>query len=219
MEYRFLSHVVGADIPVYGGRGAVITEAVKSVARGDSANVHRFTMENHWGTHVDCPAHFFDGGLGVTDYAAREWVFGKPQVVQVKLSPSETLESGDWMDEIRSDTDMLLIRSGWSAIRGDDKYSLENPGIAPEAAVWLRRERPSVKVIGIDWISVSSYTNRPLGRMTHKAFLNPAGVGHPIRIVEDMEIPPREAGLSAVWVFPLRVEGLDGAPCTVVGGV
>ena len=57
-------------------------EPVKSIQGGDSANVFRITMENHWGTHVDAPYHFFDDGRKITDYPPEFWVFKSPDTIR-----------------------------------------------------------------------------------------------------------------------------------------
>ena len=74
-----------------------------------------------------------------------------------------------------------------------------------------------VQAIGMDWISVSSFENRELGRQAHRAFLNRDGEGHPVLIIEDMDLSADLNGLREVWVAPLLVEGIDSAPCTIIG--
>ena len=63
MTHRFISYILTSPFPTYGGQGSVMIEPVKSLQSGDSANVFRMTIENHWGTHVDAPNHFFDDGM------------------------------------------------------------------------------------------------------------------------------------------------------------
>ena len=88
-------------------------EPVKSLQSGDSANVFRMTMENHWGTHVDAPYHFFDDGKKIADYLPEFWIFKSPMTIKVDLKPSEVLSSGDWLNAITPGTDILLFQSGW----------------------------------------------------------------------------------------------------------
>ena len=218
MKFGYLSHAIKDEIPVYGGRVSLDIDKIKSIAGGDSANIYRFTVESHYGTHIDAPNHFFDKGENAAGYPASFWIFKRPLIVDVTLMPSETLRCGEWTKAIKAETDIVLFRSGWSSMRSGKKYFLENPGIHPEIALYLRKKYPRIRAIGIDWISVSPYEDRALGREAHRAFLDPEGENNPICIIEDMDLSGTFKGLSEIYALPLRVQELDSAPCTVVGG-
>lgn len=218
MKYKYLSHILEKKLPVYGGNGLMDIAAVRSIAKGDSANISRFSMNNHWGTHIDMPKHFFEQGRSVVDYPADFWFFRSPKVIKIALKPSEVLRCGAWMKAISLKDDILLFRSNWSLKRGRRIYSLENPGIHPDVGICLRKKYGNIRAIGIDWISLSSYQDRKLGREAHKAFLDPKGIGKPVPIIEDMKLEDVSASLKEVYIFPLRVKGMDSAPCTVIGG-
>lgn len=219
MEYKYLSHFLGNDVPAYGNiKSSLNIIAVKSILKGDPANVYQLTMENHWGTHIDAPAHFFVNASSVVDYPPDYWIFKKPRIVDISL------EDGDLIDvdmlqryRIDPDADLLLIRTGFQRWRGKERYSLNNPGIKSDAGIWLRKSCPSMRAIGFDFISISSYANREEGRKAHKVFLNPGGEGKPILIIEDMNLQVDLKNLKEVWVFPLLIKGIDSAPCTVIG--
>ena len=219
MQYRYLSHILASPFPTYGGQGSVIIESVKAIQSGDSANVFRMTMENHWGTHVDAPNHFFDDGKKIIDYPPEFWVFKSPHTIQVDLRPSEVLEYGDWLNTITHDTDILLFQSGWCHRRAEREYSVGNPGIHPEVGMYLREHFPGIRAIGFDWISISPYQDRELGREAHRTFLDQRGRNNPILLIEDMDLSGDLKKLKEVWVLPLRVEKIDSAPCTVIGVV
>ncbi len=218
MRYRYLSHVMKDEIPAYGDVALLGIDKVKSIAGGDSANVYRFAVGSHHGTHIDAPNHFFEKGKKITDYPAAFWVFKKPVIVDVKLGPSEILKCGEWTKEIDRQADIALFRSGWSLARSEKKYSFENPGIHPEVALHLRKYYPRMRAIGIDWVSVSPYSDRALGRETHRAFLDPEGENAPLCIIEDMDLSGAPERLSEIFAFPLQVSNIDSAPCTIVGG-
>lgn len=216
---RYLSYRLSSSNPAYGHLGAKLkADALKSFKKNDPCQVYRISFENHWGTHIDCPAHFFADGKRIAQYPAQSWLFRNPQVVNVSLHPGQLLRR-KYLEKIiiNAQADILLLRSGWSRHRKKDYYSLNNPGIHPETALFLRREYPNLRAIGIDWISVSSFRHRPLGRKAHKAFLNPRGRGNPILIIEDMRLPENINTLEYVWALPLLVVGIDSSPCTVVG--
>jgi len=217
MMYQFLSHIYTRKQPAYGGTAEVKIDQIKSINAGDTSNVSQFIMQNHWGTHVDGPNHFFENGKKIVDYPPEFWFFAKPQVIEVKLNQGEILAPGNWLNSIRRDTDILLFQSGWCKRRNDKSYTTENPGIHPDVGFYLRKNFPNLRMIGIDWISLSSYLDRELGREAHRAFLDPKGANKPILIIEDMDLSGNFDRLAAVWVVPIRMGQLDSAPCTVIG--
>jgi kynurenine formamidase len=217
MRYRFLSYTIEERMPVYGGRASVSITPVRSIARKDTANVSSISLNNHWGTHIDLPRHFFNKGASVCDHPADFWRFSAPCVINLKLKPSELLRWGDWAGPLRKAHDIILFRSGWGRRRARKEYGTSNPGVHPEVADILRVGFPNARAIGIDWVSVSPYKDRAIGRMSHSAFLDPDGAGRPVAIIEDMDLSAPMARLSEVTVLPLRVEGIDSAPVTVLG--
>ena len=217
-KLKFLSHPLKSQIPVYGQaqqKMELIQE--KSQARGDSCQTYSIKFNNHWGTHVDCPAHFFPDGKNVCDYEAEFWHFEHPQIIELDLGSGELVTFEMIASKISKETDLLLLKSGWSQKRDRLEYSLENPGIDPDCGLALRKKFPSLRMIGFDWISISSYQKREAGRQAHRNFLDPKGEGKPILILEDMDLSDDLAELKQIFVIPLRVEGIDSAPCTVLG--
>lgn len=217
MKYQYLSYEIKENIPVYGKRAMVNMSPVKSIRDGDTANVYEFTMQNHWGTHVDAPRHFFDKGKGICDFSADYWIFDNPQVIEVKLSPGDILTKTGWQNNINPETDILLFKSGWSSLRNEEKYFNNNPGIDPSVGIFIRENYPNIKAIGIDWISISAYQKRDLGREAHRSFLSPGGKNSPVLLVEDMDLSVDIDVLSSIIVMPIRIDIFDSAPCTVIG--
>jgi len=213
--YKYLSYPLTASMPVYGNHSESLEiTSLKSIENGDSCRVYKIRFENHWGTHVDCPAHFFLDGKKVTDYLPETWFFKSPQLIDVTLNAGQLLEQ---IEGINPDTDLLLIRTGWSNIRGSKDYSFNNPGLSPELGIFLRDKFPNIRAIGLDLVSISSYTNRELGRLAHKAFLDHDSIGQPILLIEDMFLPLDIDSFNEIIVMPLIVEGIDSAPCTIIG--
>ena len=217
MRFEYLSYPLGEKVPVYGKLVKTKLRVIKSIKDGDSSNVYEITIGNHWGTHIDGPAHFFDNCKGIAEFDAQTWFFNSPQAVHVTLDPSEILRPGKWVSSIDRSTDILLIKSGWSRFRDKKKYYMQNPGIHPEVGLYLREKCPRLKAVGIDWVSVSSYQNRELGRQSHKVFLGPRGRSQPLLLIEDMDLSVYLGNLRKVSAFPMLIEGIDSAPCTVIG--
>jgi arylformamidase len=217
-EFRYLSHSLGQVVPAYGCENAELTlRQMKSVRDGDSCNTFWLGLENHFGTHVDAPAHFYDDGMTIAEYPPEAWLCHHPCVVRLELKENALIGIDILAGHIRETTDIVLIQSGFQRFRGMRKYSYNNPGLKPEVGSWLRREYPLVRMVGFDFVSLAAFQHRDLGREAHRAFLDPQGGGTPILLIEDMDLSCGLDGLESVLVVPLRVAGLDSAPCTVIG--
>lgn len=218
MHIAFLSHQIGKKIPVYGQKDQhLLLNKVRSISRGDSCNVFAIGMENHWGTHVDCPRHFFKGGKKVAQYDAEYWYFEHPQIISVFLREGELLKKSHLPTSIQKKTDLLLFKSGWQRLRGKNEYCTKNPGIDPTMATYLSEGFPNLRALGLDWISVSSYLKREVGLETHRIFLRDSRKRHPILLIEDMDLRKASKKLKEVWVAPIRMDTIDSSPCTVFG--
>jgi len=217
MRYSFLSHEYAESIPVFGEVKQLAVRQIRSTDAGNTTNEFSIEIQSHWGTHVDAPRHFFSSGRNITSYAADYFVFSAPQVIAVTLEPSEILEAATLMETVREDCDLLLVKSGWTEFRSQPLYYQDNPGLSLELAQMLRSQRPLLRAVGIDWISISAFRHRELGREVHRVLLDPAGDHTPKFIIEDMNLSAELCGLQRVIVAPLRVAAFDSAPCTVLG--
>lgn len=218
-RYVFLSHILDADTPSYGAKEQFEIERISSIGLGAVSNHSRINTSVHIGTHIDFPAHFFEHGQCAQAYSADFFVFNKPLLVDI--TPQSKVISKELTDVLEQipdiGYDILLVRTGEEGRRDSEAYVLENCGFAPLVADFLRSNFPSVRVMGFDTISVSSFTDRMTGREAHKAFLNP---DNPILLLEDMSFAAiGDDKLASVVVSPIRATGLDGAPCTVFGEI
>ena len=214
----FLSHPLSSKTPGYGGKQGFSSEPATCMSCGDSSNSQKWTLSNHIGTHIDCPKHFSENGKTIDQYTAAEWIFKDVFLVNRAASNGEIIGVDDWCDSIPSTCDLLLLRTGFEAYRNANAYWQSNPGIHPDLASWLRVNRPNIRAIGMDFISVTSYENRPLGRLAHKALLDlQSGPGNPILAIEDMKLSEVFETPKIVIVSPIIVENADGGPVTVLG--
>lgn len=217
MNYRYLSYVLGNNVPIYGSNLLLSVEKKRSIDEGDSTNISQANIGSHLGTHVDAPNHFFNLGKKIFEYPASTWIFRFPQVIDVSLDPCQILGCDEYINRIKDCSDIVLFRSGWSNKRKEKKYVDANPGISKRVALYFRKNFPCIRAIGIDWVSISSYQKRHLGREAHRAFLNPKGFNKPILIVEDMDLSGDISKLKEIYIFPLMIDDFDSAPCTVIG--
>lgn len=211
----YLSHYLNENTPCYAGNKEDLSiEKASCMCSGDSANSLRVSFKNHIGTHIDMPKHFDPKGKTLSDYPAEFWTFSNPQLIDLPCENSHLISVEDLDGKVNSTTDFLILRTGFESKRYDDAYWNDNPGVNLGVGLWLREKFPNVKVIGFDFISLSSFNNRMLGRQAHKEFLSSEFSGEPVLIIEDMKLAHIQS-LSKVVVAPLLIDNADGGPVTV----
>lgn len=213
----FLSHHYASDTPTYGDRDKFKVAANSSIAGGGTANSSSWVFtNNHIGTHIDTPYHFNRNGMQTLDYPADFWYFNRVEIIDIPCNAARIIGpeavAGCIIDP---GTEMLLIRTGYELVRQEDKYWNDNPGLAPELADYLRSNFSKMRVIGFDFISVTSWKHRQLGRESHKAFLAPGPGRIPILAIEDMALQAVHESIEWALVSPLRTEEGNGCPVTV----
>jgi len=223
MKLLLLSYPFSADMPTYGKLPKPKVVPYKSIAAGDTSNIYTITLCNHVGTHVDAPAHFVSGGRRISDYSPEELTFRKPLLVDIPKGPGGWVEKEDMKNvEKLGSIDGLLIRTGFGSLRDKNVYGIHNPGISPEAIIWLRQKLPEVRCVGIDSISISGFQDRPRGRAAHlAAFEKRKNLGDPLLLIEDMNLAVLKADekIQKVIVVPWFMLNIDSTPCTVLAEV
>ena len=223
----YLSYTITKETPIYGGSENPVIKKTKQIKSGDTSNNSKLVLSTHSGTHIDAPYHFYEEGRTIDQYEPEFWICQYPYVVDVNVEPEEIITIAKIIDQLKNvpeKTDLLLIRTDFSKYRINDTkiYTRHNPGIAPEIGEWLRQHR-KIKMIGFDFISLSSYTHRNLGRKAHRAMLGKMDISgvqlDPILIIEDMDLSKTTNNLKKVIVSPLRFCLSDGSPVTVLGWI
>jgi len=210
----FLSHFISHLTPGFGGRTVFQAQVASAISQGKSSNSASWTLNNHCGTHVDVPYHFSDSGKKLNEFAAEDWVFKRPHLVDYRASDHELIEPSTWIESVPVDTDLLLIRTNFEIYRASERYWSSNPGLSLDVARWLRTHRPTVRAVGFDFISLTAFTRREQGRAAHREFLCP-NAGAAILLIEDLSLKSCPHNLKKVVIAPLLIEGADGAPVTV----
>lgn len=219
MSYLFLSYELSDKISSYGNGDQIKIQKARQMCCGDTSNNTEFWMPTHFGTHMDYPFHFSMEGKTGSDYSPNQFVFKKIAVQELDLRDRELklIQPEDIEKSDNNTAELLIIKTFYSEQRGDDSYWENGPGFAPETAQKLKETYPELKAIAFDSISLTNFQNRPLGRVAHKAFL----MDENILIIEDVDLREvsKDIKLIEVIVAPLRMEGADGAPVTIIAKV
>jgi arylformamidase len=213
----YLSHPYNDSTPSYGDRDQVEISPNSSIQSGETANSSRWVFtNNHIGTHVDVPYHFDLSGKEILDYAPREWIFNKVGLVDIHCEEAHLIEAQDLLDDsIDSDIELLLIRTGFERYRGGEKYWKDNPGISSKLPEYLRKQFPQLRCVGFDFISITSWRHRDIGRESHLAFLKPPENQCPLLAIEDMSLNNINGNIDWAIVSPLLIQNGNGSPVTV----
>ena len=173
------------------------------------------------------PYHFDPEGLSLDRVPVDFWLCKSPFLIEYSVQPGEIITLTSLLPLLRKvpvETDLLLIRSGIETLRRSEPgtYFFHGAGLVPEIGLWLRRNR-KLKMFGFDWISLTCYENRTLGRDAHKAFLsstiNETKNLNPVHIVEDIKLSDAPTALMNVLVSPLLYRQADGSPVSVWGNI
>ncbi|MGK5092509.1 cyclase family protein [Deltaproteobacteria bacterium TL4] len=227
----YLNHILSKNTPLYADSGTLEFKELSRIEQGDSNNNTELSLGLHTGTHIDAPYHFDNEGKKLEDYDPDFWFCNHPFLIRYAAGHGEILSLENMLSLLESipyDCDLLLLQTGFEQYRTPDAvtqekaYIFKGPGLAPELGLWLRTHR-KLKMIGFDFISVTSYTQRPLGRVAHRAFLTKSPKGceppllqEPILVIEDMKLSGLSTSPKKVIVAPLLYQNANGSPVTVI---
>jgi arylformamidase len=213
----YLSHFLSNTTPGYAGSTSdIVIKKNSCMDHGDSSNSLRIELKNHVGTHIDLPRHFDPAGKVLNDYPASFWFFHNVQLLDLPCKEGHIISVKDLEGKIKSETDCLLIRTGFEKKRQTEAYWNNNPGVDKNVGQFLRTNFPKLKVFGFDFISLTSFTNRPLGREAHKGFLGPFENKEPVLILEDMKLAELTGHPEKLIIAPFMIDQADGGPVTVI---
>jgi arylformamidase len=213
---NYLSYPLSESTPLYGNGDGIKFSLEKQMGHGDSCNTMNLVIPNHSGTHIDFPYHFNPDGKTIDDYPAEFWQFNEVELIDLSgsVNDSQIIAPDILPEPINCEADLILIKTGYGVFRKTDSYTITPPGLSAHLAQYFRQKYPKLRCLGMDLISISSYSNRSEGQKAHQAFLIPE-IGNPILLVEDMNLNIK-GPFSKVIIAPLLIEKADGAPCTVL---
>jgi len=217
-KFIYLSYILDSNAPTYGNRNKFIATKKSDISKGDVANETVIKTTVHIGTHIDMPCHFFEDGQTIEDFDCEYFNF--KNILFVELTPNNLIVKDELIELLgkiqdKNKYEILIVKTGICHKRDSQEFWESNYGFDPLIAEYLRKYFPSIKVLGFDSISVSSFQHRMIGREAHKAFLDPQ---KPILLLEDMDLTSVDENtkFKKVVIAPLRISKCDGLPCTVI---
>lgn len=193
----------------------------------------RYSAEEHGGTHFDAPLHFAQGGRSIEQITTKE-LTGPAIVVDVSglaIRNRDYLVTTDdfvqwekkhgWIPE----QSIVLLHTGFGQYWNDhEKYTgtlktgaegvaeLHFPGLEPEAANWLAKER-KIKAVGIDTPSIDFGQSKDF--LAHRNLC-----GNNLTAYENIaHLEQLPATGSYLVAAPMKIKGGSGSPLRLLAWV
>jgi arylformamidase len=164
-------------------------------------------MGTHSGTHIDPPAHFFDGTVTI-DRLDLGMLCGPAFVADINATDRIGRDHLD-AAKIPPGVRRLLLKTHNSEkkLLFDKEFQEKYVSLSPEGARWIVDR--GVQLIGIDYLSVETfnYSNQD----THRVLL-----GNRLVILEAIDLSEVDAGHYNLFCLPLKVARGDGAPARAI---
>lgn len=195
---------IQTGMPTYPGDAKFKSLKLKSVDQ-DGYEIHRLTLGNHTGTHVDAPAHFIQDGATVTELPL-DILNGRTRVVEIHDKEKVSLEE---LQNVKLDNDFrILIKTRNSSLwKSKKRFQKKYVYLTLDAAKYLADN--DIKLIGFDYLSLEKFGDSE--HPVHRYLL-----GNQVIILEGLNLSNIEEGDYEMFCLPLKLAGLDGAPARVI---
>ena len=218
-----LSYSVSEKFPEWPGDKRTFEAKINASVETNGYFTRSFWMLEHFGTHMDAPAHFPPGRATVDEIPAAR-LFGPAVVIDVQAEGGRNPDYRLGADGVAEwekrhgripEGAIILLRTGWAARVGDGgRYrnqdasgTMHFPGYSVEAVRVLIERK--VSGLGIDTMSVDYGASKEFE--VHK-LSHGAGLYHLENLADLGTLP--EAGAFLV-VAPIKLEGGSGGACRV----
>lgn len=191
------------DLPLWPGDPKPEMSLMKSIEGGYRCNVTRVETGMHFGTHLDAPCHFIEGGKTV-EKLDLDVLVGPCFVGEV---PDTRDITPDHLEELQipDGTTRLILKTSNSELWNQPGHPFfeDYAAITADAARWVVDR--GIQLIGIDYLSIQLFADEV--STTHIVLLEAEVI-----IVEGLDLRSVEPGLYDLTCLPMKVAGSDGAP-------
>ena len=219
-NYISLSHWIDESSPTYSNQGGFKRESISSIKKGRTSNSESWSFNNHIGTHIDFPRHFFNEGKSSSDYSLPFFIFNNIGIIFLDKTPKsnqiidyELIKNE--CNQIEKNIEVLILKTGFEKYREEKIYWSDNPSFHKDVGVKLKEKFKKLQIFGFDTISLTSVNNKGMGKLAHLEFLQKDSS---ILIIEDMKLSlidklhlPEE-----IIISPLMIKNSDGSPVNCV---
>lgn len=210
MKVIDLTHIINEKMPVYPGTDKPKLTPANTYEK-DGFKETFLQIYTHTGTHVDPPAHIYEGKKTLDEFPIDQFI-GKALVIDCRMlkeGESITMENLKAYGEKTDIADFLLFNLGWDKIWESDEYFGDYPYIDDEVMDYILKG--NYKGIGFDVIGLDPIADENLTR--HKKLFENCDIIN-IENLTNLE----QCGDELFWFgcFPLKIENCDGSPIRAV---
>lgn len=224
-EILDLTHTINAQVPTYelSDKPAFHATTVATIDK-DGYFAREIWLPEHFGTHLDAPAHFARG-LWTVDQIPPERFLAPLVVLDVSAAAKTNADYQVSVEDIASweqvhgqipPDAVVIANTGWSARwnsvkdyrNADDKGVMHFPGYSLDAAKFLVEARNAVG-LGIDTLSIDYGPSKdfPVHQYT---------LAHSLYHLENVANLERTPATGAtIVVAPMKLEGGSGSPVRI----
>ena len=218
-----LSYAISDKLVPWPGDAKFFEATVNATIEKNGYFTRSFWMLEHYGTHLDAPAHFPPGKTTVDQIPVKQ-LFGPAVVIDVRAEsgkdadyrlPAGRVEEWEKRHGRIPEGAIVLLRTGWASRWPDvQKYRNQDaagkmhfPGFSTEAAKLMVERK--VSGLGCDTLSIDYGASEDFA--VHHLSLG-AGLYHIENLADLSELP--ETGAFLI-VAPIKLEGGSGGPVRV----
>lgn len=198
-----LSAPIRPGMPVWPGDPPIEMHVLSSIAEGATANVSRWSLGTHTGTHVDPPRHFIADGRTVLEMPLHK-LCGPAFIADVR-GVRPCVAAAELERRVPAGVLRLLLRTDNSAM-DHTAFHDDFVALAPDAADWLVRK--GIHLIGIDGPSIETFGS-PDYRVHHTV------LGAGIAVIEGLRLDGVPSGPYELVCAPVPLLEADGSPARV----
>lgn len=191
-------------MPTYPGDAKFKSRKLKSVEQ-DGYEIHRLSLGNHTGTHVDAPAHFIQNGATITELPL-DILNGRVRVVEILDKGKVGFEAVKDL-QLQNDFRILFKTRNSSLWKNRKRFQKNYVYLTLDAAKYLAEN--DIKLIGFDYLSLEKFGDSE--HPVHRYLL-----GNQVIILEGLNLLEVEEGEYEMCCLPMKLAGLDGAPARVI---
>lgn len=219
-----LTHPVNARTPTFGGERDSFRYEVLSDMKQDGYASGAFRMPEHFGTHVDAPAHFIERKESIDKLRLKNFI-APAVVIDIRAKVQANADYQLSAEDIREfekggaipEGAVVLLLTGWDKRynepqryrNADASGVLHFPGFSIEAIDYLLKQ-PKIVALGIDTLSIDYGASKNFQghRISHGS-----GLYHIENMTNLDKLPSRGA---VIFVGVIPIEGGSGSPARII---
>ena len=208
MKIIDLTHYISEDMPVYPGTDRPrLVEA--NTYEKDGFKETLMTMYTHTGTHMDPPAHIFEGKTTLDKFPIDQFV-GKALVIDCShLQEGDKIHMKHINIDLADKAEFLLFYTGWEKYWGSEKFFGDYPYIDDDVVSYIIEENK--KGVGFDTIGIDPISDANL--TIHKRLFE----NNEMVIIENlMNLGKVGDDLFTFIALPLKHIDADGSPIRAI---